>query len=229
MFIGHYAPALIAAAHPRAQRLGALFLAAQFVDIVLFSLVLGGIERMRVVPGLTVMNAMDLYDMPYTHSLLGNFAFAAAWAIVTRLLSGDWSAGLIGGTVVLSHWFLDLLVHAPDLTLAGGGMRYGFGLWNKPGVEMSLEIALIGCALAFYLWRTTPLRDASRLPLSMLVVALSVVQAINWTTPLPSGVIDPVPASQPLTALAAYGLLTGLAIWAGRVRTPRVGPRVRAL
>ncbi len=60
MFIGHYAPALIAAAHPRTQRLGSLFLAAQLVDIAFFGFVLLGVERMRAVPDMTAMNAMDL-------------------------------------------------------------------------------------------------------------------------------------------------------------------------
>ena len=47
MFIGHYAPAFVAASSPKAQRLGALFVAAQLVDIAFFIFVLFGAEHMR--------------------------------------------------------------------------------------------------------------------------------------------------------------------------------------
>ena len=43
MFIGHYAPALVAATMPKAPRLGTLFIAAQLVDLAFFLFVLGGI------------------------------------------------------------------------------------------------------------------------------------------------------------------------------------------
>ena len=223
MFIGHYAPAFLAAASPRAQRLGPLFVAAQLVDIAFFAFVLLGVEHMRAVPGFTAMNAMDLYDMPYTHSLIGALGFAAAWAIGTRLLGGDWAAAWIGAAVVASHWLLDLIVHAPDLTLLGHGRRYGLSLWNSPAIEMPLELALTFGALLFYAICTR----GKRLPLVVLAAALAVVQAINWMEPQPSAVIDPVPASQPMLALVAYVLLAALAFWVGRTRIRKVGPRVR--
>lgn len=227
MFIGHYVPALIAAAYPRTQRLGALFVAAQLVDIAFFGFVLLGIEHLRAVPGRTAMNAMDLYDMPFTHSLLGSVAFAAVWAIVVRALRGGWMAAAVGGAVVLSHWLLDLLVHAPDLTLAGGGNRYGLGLWNYPMVEMPLEIALTAGAFALYLRRSDARSLAGRIAPVVLALALAAVQAVNWLEPQPAAIVDPVPAAQPLTALAAYGVLALLATWVGRTRILRVGPRVR--
>jgi hypothetical protein len=229
MFIGHYAPALVAAAYPRTQRLGALFVAAQLVDIAFFGFVLVGIEHSRAVPGTTVMNAMDLYDMPFTHSLIGSFGFAAVWAIVVRVMRGGWVAAAFGGAVVLSHWFLDLLVHAPDLTLAGGGPRYGFGLWNHPTIEMPLEIALTAGAFAFYLARSEARGRAGRIAPVVLGLALGAAQAVNWLEPQPATVVDPVPAAQPLTALAAYVVLALLATWVGRTRILRVGPRVRTL
>ena len=86
MFIGHYAPALVAAAYPKAPRLGTLFVAAQLVDLAFFAFVIVGVENMRITPGITAMNAMDLYDMPYTHSLAGSFVFAAALACWTMLM-----------------------------------------------------------------------------------------------------------------------------------------------
>ncbi|NJM51730.1 MAG: hypothetical protein HC843_13405 [Sphingomonadales bacterium] len=83
MFIGHYAPAFVAAAHPKGPSLGTTFIAAQLVDIAFFAFVLTGTEKMRITPGMTVMNPFDLFYMPYTHSLAGGIVFAAlmAWGI----------------------------------------------------------------------------------------------------------------------------------------------------
>ena len=48
MFIGHFAPAFIAAAvSPRSPRLGTLFVAAQLVDIGFAALLFPGLEAMR--------------------------------------------------------------------------------------------------------------------------------------------------------------------------------------
>lgn len=96
------------------------------------------------------MNPMDLYHMPITHSLLGSAGFAAAFAGLIWLVSKDRTAALIGGAVVLSHWFLDLLVHVPDLTLAGSPPKLGFGLWNHPMIEMPLELGITLGALWWY-------------------------------------------------------------------------------
>src|SRR3546814_14853854 len=84
MFVGHFAPALVAATRPHAAGLGTLFVAAQIVDIGFAALLIPGIEAMRIAPGITAMNPMDLYHMPYTHSLLG----AALWAALLPPLVG---------------------------------------------------------------------------------------------------------------------------------------------
>ena len=103
MFIGHWAPALAAAAvTERKPRLGTLFIAAQLVDWAFFALLLTGAEKMRVVPGITAMNPMDLYHMPFTHSLLGSAAWAAD---ASRSLCGCGCAtapyAVLAGAVVL--------------------------------------------------------------------------------------------------------------------------------
>jgi len=229
MFIGHYAPAFVAATSPKSPRLGALFVAAQLVDIAFFLFVLFGVEHMRAVPGFTAMNAMDLYDMPYTHSLIGAAGFAAAWAVATRLLGGGWPAAWIGAAVVLSHWLLDFVVHAPDLTLFGHGQRYGLGLWNRPAIEMPLELALTFGALLFYLARTEAKGASGRIAPVVLTLALLALQAFNWLEPQPTATIDPVPASQPALALFAYALCAALAFWVARTRVVKGGPHVRVV
>ncbi|UVO52324.1 hypothetical protein M0208_18080 [Sphingomonas sp. SUN019] len=233
MFTGHYAPAVLAAALPRARErglgVGTLFIAAQLVDLAFFSFVLLGVENMREVPGFTAMNPMDLYHMPYTHSLIGALGFAAAWAIGARLLRCDWPAAWIGAAVVASHWLLDLLVHAPDLTLTGVGRRYGFGLWNHPTIEMPLELGLIALALVFYASRTRATGWQGKASLITLIAMLALLQAVNWFAPQSPVTIDPVPPATPLTALAAYAILTALAWWTAATRAPGAGPAVHSL
>lgn len=211
MFIGHFAPALLAAAvTPQRPRLGMYFIAAQLVDWVFFALLLLGAENMRVVPGITAMNSMDLYHMPYTHSLVGSACFAIGFAAIVWLATRDRRVSLLAGLVVLSHWSLDLLVHRPDLTIAGDPPKYGVGLWNYPAIEMPLELLLTFGALAVFLARTR----GPALPAIVLGAVLLLVQAINWFGPEPEAV---TPALS-YTAFFAYGLTTLAAWWLGRTR-----------
>lgn len=211
MYIGHFAPAFAAsAASPHAPRLGTLFVAAQFVDLAFFAFVIGGIEHLRVVPGITAMNSMDLYHMPYTHSLLGAALWAVGlglvvWGLLRSLAGGIWAA-----FVVLSHWFIDLLVHRPDLTLAGAPPRLGLGLWDHRVAAIPLELGLTGAAFWFYLRRT---RGPVGPPLVLLAVML-LFQAVNWFGPQPRE----YSLALPLTALLSYAVLIALARWVGTTR-----------
>jgi len=217
MFIGHYAPAFVAATSPKSPRLGALFVAAQLVDIAFFSFLILGVEKMRMLPGATVMNGMDLYDMPWTHSLAGAIGWGALFAIAVRLLRGGWTAGLIGGAVVVSHWLIDLLVHRPDLTLAGSAPKLGLGLWNHPWIEIPLELAFAFGGLWFFISRTRAIGTMGKWSPWALAVGMAVLQAVNWTTPQPADA-GPAPASTGWLGLFAYAVLAALAWWVARTR-----------
>lgn len=213
MFIGHWAPALLAAPQKDAPSLPVLFVAAQLVDWAFFGFLALGIEHMRVVPGFTATNPMDLYHMPYTHSLLGSAIWAVIFAAVLFGITRNRMAALIGAAVVLSHWLLDLLVHAPDLTLAGGSPKLGLGLWNHPAIEMPLELAITFGALAYYARQRRP----AALPVLALGAILLLLQGINWFGPVDSEV------TLATTALAffAYGLATLASWWVWRSERAR--------
>ena len=214
MFIGHFAPAMVAATHPRAPGLGTLFVAGQLLDFGFFGLALAGIENFRITPGITKMVPLDLYDMPYTHSLLGSAVWAAAFALLIWLFTRNRTGALIGGAVVLSHWFLDLLVHAPDLTLAGAPPKMGFALWNHPMIEMPLELAITFGALAFFVIRTKAVSSRSKYALGLLAVLLLAFQSINWFGPEP----ETADMAMKLTGLLAFSVAALAAWWAGRTR-----------
>ena len=211
MFIGHWAPALSVASRRSAPSLGTLFVAGQLVDWAFFGLVLLGVEHMRFYPGISVMNPMDLYHMPYTHSLLGSGLFALVFAAAIWLASRSRAAALLGGAVVLSHWLLDLLVHVPDLTIAGNPPKLGMGLWNYPAVEMPLELAITFGALWLYVRARRPA------PIRVIVLAalLLAFQGFNWFGPVEPEV---TPATSVL-AFVAYGLVTLAAWWMGKSGT----------
>ncbi|MBV7267178.1 hypothetical protein [Erythrobacter ani] len=211
MFIGHFAPAFVAAAiSPSGPKLATYFIAAQLVDWGFFSLALFGIERMRVDPGATVMVPLDLYYMPFTHSLLGTGIWAIAMAGVVLVLNRNLVGGLLAGMVVMSHWVLDWVTHGPDMTIAGGEEAYGLGLWNYPYAAIPLEAGITLAAFAFYLKRT---RGPIGPPLILLFV-LTAFQAINWFGPQPSAA-GPVLYLQ---ALLAFAIATAFAWWVGENR-----------
>ncbi|QTD55710.1 hypothetical protein [Parasphingorhabdus cellanae] len=215
MFIGHFAPAMVAATHPKAPGLGTLFVAGQLVDFGFFGLALFGIENFRITPGMTVMNPLDLYDMPYTHSLLGSSVWALGFALLIWLITRNKTGALIGGAVVFSHWLLDLLVHAPDLTLAGSPPNLGFGLWNYPAIAMPLELFLTFGALGFFVFRTRSTAPRSKLALVLLVILLLVFQTFNWFAPEPEAADEVMM----VTALIAFTFASVAAAFVGRTRT----------
>ncbi|MGH7552059.1 MAG: hypothetical protein ACREMQ_03425, partial [Longimicrobiales bacterium] len=132
MFIGHYGVGFAArAAHPKVP-LWVLFVAVQFLDVLWGIFVLLGIEKVRIVPGITATNPLDLYFMPYTHGLLS----VLFWSVVAAFAYARWKHDAAGGRwiglSVFSHWILDLVVHRPDLPLVGDSYKVGLGLWNQP-------------------------------------------------------------------------------------------------
>lgn len=208
MFIGHWAPAMVAATHKDAPSLPILFIAAQLVDWAFFLFLMFGVEGMRVTPGISVMNPMDLHHMPYTHSLLGSVLWAAGFGALVFAFSRNRTAAVITALVVVSHWFLDLIVHVPDLTIAGSPPKMGFGLWNYPAIEMPLELAITFGALWLYARKAKPKSAA----LLTLAVFMLVLQAINWFGP-----VEPeVTLGTSLLALFAFGLVTLAAWWTAR-------------
>lgn len=208
MFIGHWAPALAAATHRKAPGLGTLFVAAQLVDWLFFAFLLIGVEHMRMVPGITAMNPMDLYDMPYTHSLVGSLGWSIAFAALVWTTMKDHAAALIAGTVVFSHWLLDLIVHTRDLTLAGSPPKWGLGLWNYPAIEMPVEVGITLVGLAIY-WRVM---KPSSTRVAVLCAVLLALQAVNWF----GGEASDVTAGTSLLAFFAYGVATIIAWWVGK-------------
>ena len=208
MFIGHWAPALAVAARRKRPGLGTLFIAAQLVDWAFFLFVLLGVEKMRLNPAISAGSPLDLYFMPYTHSLLGSALFAVVFGGIVGIWLKDRTAGLLTGAVVLSHWLLDLLVHVPDLTITGSPPKLGFGLWNYPLIERPLELAITFGALWLYVRARSPAMSRA----AVLGALLLGLQLFNWFGP----VAPEVTPGTSYLAFVAYGLITLSAWWMGK-------------
>jgi hypothetical protein len=161
MFIGHFALGFAAKKVAPTVSLGTLFIAAQLADLVWPVLVLLGIEKVEVRPGITAITPLDFIHYPYSHSLVGllgwAIAFAGAYAIAHR---GQIYAALIIAALVLSHWLLDFLTHRPDMPLSlGESQRVGLGLWNSVPATVVVEGLLFVAGIVLYM-RTTQAIDA---------------------------------------------------------------------
>jgi membrane-bound metal-dependent hydrolase YbcI (DUF457 family) len=103
------------------------------------------------------MSPFDFTDYPLSHSLVMALAWGAGWGLLFLLWGKDSKTAWILGGVVVSHWFLDLLVHRPDLPvlpaeISNSGMihKYGLGLWNYPTWELILEGGLFAAGVWIY-------------------------------------------------------------------------------
>ena len=211
MFIGHFAPAFAAAAvSSRSPKLSTLFIGAQLVDWAFFTFAIFGVERMRITPGITTMNPMDLYHMPYTHSLLGSAVWAALFGLILLVAYRQMVAAILGAGVVISHWVLDWLTHRPDLTLAGGSDFLGLGLWNYPLIAMPLELLI---TFGAFIWFMRSTKGPVGPPLILMFVML-VFQAINWFGPPP----EAAGLQLYLTGLFSFAVLTWFAWWVADTR-----------
>ena len=197
MFVGHYGVSFAAKRFAPTVPLATLFIAVQLLDVGWSLFVLLGIEKVRIVPGITATNPLDLYYMPYTHSLVASLGWSVAAFLIYRVLASASTtrSALFVAAAVFSHWVLDFLVHRPDLPLFDNRAKVGLGLWNHPAVAFALEIAFLFGGLWLF-FSSGIKRRGAMMVFGLLMLA---IQAYIFFGPPPSS--DRAAA---LTALAAY-------------------------
>ena len=163
MFVGHYGVSFAARRLYPSVPLWVFFIAVQLLDVVWAPLIVLGIEHVRIVPGITASNPLDLYHMPYTHSLVAAVVWSGAAYVGWRVWSARGAAvgaAAAVGWAVLSHWLLDAVVHRPDLPLYDNTAKVGLGLWDRPAVAFALESILLVGGVALYARTNAPRRTA---------------------------------------------------------------------
>ena len=227
MILGHYGLAFAAKRVAPRTSLGTFALAAQLLDEMWPILVLMGVERVRVAPGLMAANPLDFEYYPYSHSLAGAIVWGLLLGGIYYALRHDRRSAGVVGLLVLSHWILDLPMHRPDLPLwPGSATRVGLGAWRSIPLTIVLELAVFGFGLLVYL-RTTRARDRIGSWALWTMVTLLVLIFVSGFTSAP-------PPNGRAVALGALGLwlFVPLGYWIDRHReltergtAPRESPR----
>lgn len=188
MFIGHFAVGF--AAKPIAPRvsLGTLFLAAQFLDLLWPTLLLLGMESVRIVPGATTVTPLVFEHYPISHSLLAVAGWAVLLGCAYLLLRRDRIGALVLGILVISHWGLDAIVHRPDLPLfPGSATVVGLNAWSSLPLTLVIELPLFALGVWLYARATTAIDAIGRWGLRALVAFLLIIYAGNlFGAPPPS-------------------------------------------
>jgi hypothetical protein len=218
VYIGHVGAGLAAKAaasrsRPRGDAsLGTFVFAALLCDLMFGPLVLLGVEHLRLAPGITAVAPFDLYDYPWSHSLL----MVAVWAAVVSGVHYARRASLTAvgwlGAAVLSHWLLDFVSHRPDMPIGLGGPYVGLGLWNSKPATAFVEGALFVLCVLAYVGSTRRTDSVGRWALVGFVFFL----LATWA-PL---FFSPPPANAEVVAWTNFGgwLLVAWAAWIDRHR-----------
>jgi hypothetical protein len=213
MFLGHFALAFASKKAAPAVSLGMLFVAAQFADLLWPLLVLAGVERVEVKPGITAVTPLDFVSYPYSHSLVALIGWAVAVGFgFLAVAKGGRRAALVLGLLVASHWLLDALVHRPDMPLVGDDYKVGLGIWNSMPASVVVELAAVAVGVWIYT-RVTRARDRiGRHALTALVAFLLLVYAAAVFGPPP-----PSPQAVAWSGIAMW-LLVAWGTWIDRHR-----------
>ena len=121
MFLGHFGLGLAGKRVAPAVSLGTLFLATQWADLLFFPLALVGLEHFRLRPGATRVTPLEFPHYPISHSLLGLVIWGVLLGGLYLLFRRNRAGALILALGVVSHWFLDVLMHRPDMPVLPRG------------------------------------------------------------------------------------------------------------
>jgi len=188
MFIGHFGIGFGAKSAAPKLSLGSLFLAAQFIDLLWPTLVLFGIEHVRIVPGATAVTPLIFDYFPISHSLLAVLGWAMLVGCVYQVLRRERFEALVLGLLVISHWVLDAFVHQPDLPLYPGSLTLiGLDAWASLPVTFAIEVPLFALGVWLYSHATSPKDAVGLWGFIALVVFLLLIYAGNlFGSPPPS-------------------------------------------
>ena len=218
MFLGHFGVGFGAKAAAPKTSLGSLILASQLIDLLWPTLLLIGVERAAVAPGITRVTPLDFTHYPISHSLIAVLLWSALFGIAYQVLRLYPRGAAVCGIAVASHWLLDLLTHRPDLPLAPGfETRVGLGIWESLPATLLVELGLFALGVALYLRATRAADRTGTIALWAMVGFLLLAYAAN--------IFGPPPPSMSAVAWAGHAqwLLVAWGYWIDRHRQAR-GP-----
>jgi len=189
MFIGHYAVGFAGKSVAPKISLGWLFLSSLFIDLLWPTLLLLGLERVRIAPAENTVMPLIFESYPISHSLLAVVGWSFLVAGLYWLYKPDWAAAVVLALLVVGHWGLDAIVHKPDLPLyPGSPTLIGLNAWSSLWMTLVIELTLFVTGIWLYARTTTPNNQSGRWGLAALVIFLLVIYAGSLFGPPPPDV-----------------------------------------
>lgn len=214
MFIGHFAVGFAAKRLVPRVSLAMLLFAALFADVLWPVLVLLGAESVRIVPGATRFTPLEFVSYPWSHSLLLLVGWGAVLGGAYRGIFGGRRTFVAIAALVVSHWVLDWITHAPDLPLYPGGPKYGLALWNSVAGTMMVEILLFAAGLWLYTRATAASDNIGRWAFISLAATLGIIYVADGLSSSPPPSVNAIC----VVAIAASVIFPLWAWWADRHR-----------
>jgi hypothetical protein len=179
MGIGHAAVALGASRSVPRINVGFLIFAAFLADFLLGIFAALGMEQAHIPPDYATRHYLT-FTFPYSHGLLALVVWGTVlgalfcWAAPRNRRCAFW----VIAALVLSHFVLDGVVHAPELPLLGqSSPKIGLALWNHLPLALALESVMALAGLIVY-WSLEGGTRAGRWGVGIVVVLLT---ALTWT------------------------------------------------
>jgi hypothetical protein len=188
MFVGHLALAFAARTAARDVNVGWLVAGVTMLDLVWPVLVIAGVEHVRIAPGATAFTPFIFESYPWSHSLVMSGVWAAVLVLIARWRAVPRTVWGLLAALVVSHWVLDLVTHAPDMPLwPGPSPRFGLGLWYSIPLTLLVEGLMWTVALVVYIRTRPPHGARARAAFWSLVGVCTVLWLTGpWSPPPPT-------------------------------------------
>jgi hypothetical protein len=160
MFIGHYGAAELLLHLDKSIPTLPVAIGVAYADLLWPVLVYLKKEKVSIDPKTPLQKGIKFLSYPYSHSLVRSSVLSLIPAIIIAAVYGRMIVGVFFYIAAMSHWFLDILMHLPDLPVLGFGKdkKIGFGLWRYPKTAFVFEYVFYAvCTILFAapsLWET---------------------------------------------------------------------------
>ena len=189
MFLGHFGAGFAGKKFSKSASLGTYFMAAQWIDLLWPILLLLGIEKVKIEPGISNVTPLNFNYYPFTHSLAAAIIWGVIFGVIYFLIKKNAKTSIILGVFVVSHWVLDFLVHIPDLPIfPGSELKVGLGLWNSFTATIILEGLIFGVGVYLYYKSTKSKNKTGIYSLIGLIIFLILIYISNLFGPPPDSV-----------------------------------------
>jgi len=215
MFAGHVGAALAIGRADRRVNVGVFVGAALLLDLVLWLLVLLGVESVAI-PSNFAGTHQPEFVFPYSHGLLAGVSWSAIAGATAFFARSDrpalkWRAAVLIAATVFSHWLLDALVHRPEMPLTDDtSPMVGLALWNSLCAALGIEALVVAVGLYLFVPGSGLSRSRSvTLTVLTLVILVFTVAGMTVAPPPPSAL------AMAGSSLVTLGVVCALFCWLG--------------